>query len=216
MVNFRSAARITGVMAAVAVLAGCGAGARDLDEAPKPLGDFRLGYAIVVDKNAQMVPPSRKAEVGEWQIALETALRDRFGRYEGEKLYHIALNVDGYALAVPGIPVVLAPKSILVVSANLWDDAAGGKLNQEAEQLAVFEELTGDTVVGSGLTRTREEQMKSLAENMAKRVETWLAKNREDWFAHDPETAIAPPARPSVGADVQTGAAEAGAAPTDA
>lgn len=216
MPSIRSIARVAGLCGALALVAACGAGSRDLDQPPEPLGDFRLGYAIVVDKNAQMVPPSRKAEPGEWEAALKKALEDRFARYEGDRLYHIALNVDGYALAVPGVPVVLAPKSILVVSANLWDDAAGKKMHEKPEQLSVFEELSGDTVVGSGLTRTREEQIQSLAENMAKQVERWLVDNREAWFAYDPATA-APQAEPEVSAtEASPDTARPAPRPTDA
>ncbi|MBK1637092.1 hypothetical protein [Rhodovulum adriaticum] len=193
----RTFTRAAALCAGLALLAGCAPGAADLNDPPEPLGDFRLGYAIVVDKNAKMVPPSREAEPGEWEAALKKALEDRFARYEGDQLYHIAVNVDGYALAVPGVPVVLSPKSILIVSANVWDDAAGKKLHEEAEQLSVFEEFSGDTVVGSGLTRTREEQIQSLAENMAKRIERWLVSNREEWFAYDPATQPAPEPAPA-------------------
>lgn len=196
MAHIRTIVRPVALCAALAGLAGCAAGGRDLDQPPEPLGDFRLGYAIVVDKNAQMVPPSRRAVPGEWEAALKKALEDRFSRYDGDKIYHLGINVDGYALAVPGIPVVLAPKSILVVSANVWDDAAGKKLHEKPEQLNVFEELSGDTVVGTGLTRTKQEQMQSLAENMAKRIETWLVRNREDWFAFDAGAVQATPEAP--------------------
>lgn len=149
------------------------------------LGDFELGYAIVVAKNAQKVPPSREATTEEWEEALRTALETRFRRYEGGKLYHIGVNVDGYALAVPGIPVILSPKSALVISVTLWDDAAQKKVNEEPKQITVFEELTPGTLVGSGYTMTREEQIQSLARSAAAAIERWLADNR-DWFGTPP------------------------------
>lgn len=175
------------LVAAVALVSACGA-KTDPDGPPEALGDFRLGYTIVVAKNAQMVPPSREATPEEWERVLTEELDRRFRSYEGDRTYHFGINVDGYALALPGVPVLLAPKSILVVSANVWDDAAGKKLNAEVAQLAVMEEISGDTLIGTGYTRDKDEQMRSLARNMAIRIERWLIENREDWFGHDPET----------------------------
>ncbi|OLS43717.1 hypothetical protein BV509_04795 [Rhodovulum sulfidophilum] len=177
------------LVAALALVAACGA-KDDLDEPPVPLGDFRLGYAIVVAKNAKDIPPSRQATAEEWETVLKEELERRFGRYDGDKIYHLGIAVDGYALAVPGVPVVLAPKSMLVLSANLWDDAAGKKLNTESEQLSVGEGLNGATLIGTGLTRTKDEQMRALARNAAKRIERWLVEHREDWLNYDPDAAV--------------------------
>jgi hypothetical protein len=179
------------LLAGFTMLSAC-ATSNDLDEPPAPLGDFKLGYDIVVAKNAKPVPPSREATPEEWQAILTEEIDKRFRRYDGDRLYHIAVNVDGYSLAYPGIPVVAAPKSILVVSANVWDDGAGKKLNAEAEQIQVFESVSGDTIVGSGLTMSREEQMRNLAANVAKRIELWLVQNRETWFSYDPSAAPVP------------------------
>ena len=87
----------------------------------------------------------------------------------------------GYALAPPGIPVVAAPKSVLAITANVWDDAAQKKLNAEGKQFTVFESLSGDTIVGSGLTRSKQEQMQALSFNAARKVEEWFLQNPE-WF----------------------------------
>lgn len=165
----------------LAVLAGC-AGSNDLAEPPVPLGDFALGYDIVVAKNAQKIAPSREATPEELKTALQAEIGKRFGRYEGDKLYHIAVNVDAYALAIPGVPVVVSPKSALVISVNVWDDAAGAKLNAEPKQMTVLESFSGKTVIGSGLTQSREEQIQNLAQNAAKAIENWLVKNRLEWF----------------------------------
>ncbi|TCP40515.1 hypothetical protein [Rhodovulum marinum] len=183
--------RVALLAGGLAALSACAA--KDpVDQPLEPLGDFSLGYAIVVADNAKLVPPSRSATPDEWETVMKEELERRFGRYDGEKLYHLGINVDGYALAVPGVPVVAAPKSVLVISANVWDDAAQKKLNEKAEQMSVFEGLSGDTVVGSGLTRKKPEQMRALARNAALRIERWLVENRETWFAYDP--AAAPPA----------------------
>lgn len=168
----------------LAVLAGCGQSKHDLTEPPEPLGDFRLGHNIVVTANAQLVPPSRGATPEEWEAVLKQEIARRFGRYEGDKYYHLGVSLDGYSLAVPGVPVVLAPKSAIVLTANVWDDAAGAKLNEEGKRLTVLEGLNGETVIGTGLTRSRDEQMQALAYNAALSIERWLVKNRAEWFGY--------------------------------
>lgn len=176
-----------------AVLAGCGRS--DLEEPPVPLGDFALGLNIVVADNVQKVPISREASVEEWEAVMKDAVANRFGRYQGPKLYNIGISVDGYALAPPGIPVVAAPKSVLVITANIWDDAAQQKLNSEGKQFTVFESLSGETVIGTGLTRNKKEQMEALSYNAVKRVEEWFLENPE-WFGLPPKPP-APEAAPS-------------------
>ena len=52
----------------------------------------------------------------------------------------------------------------LIFKLTVWDDAAGKKLNDEPEQITVLENLDGDTIVGSGLTKSAEEQLQSLSE----------------------------------------------------
>lgn len=156
-----------------------------------PLGDFRLGYNIVVADNAQLIPPSRGAEPEEWENAIQNAVAARFGRYTGEKLYHFGIAVDGFALAVPGVPVVLSPKSALVISVNIYDDSqadngANGKLTEKPKQITVLESISGNTFIGSGLTQSKEQQMQNLAFNAARLIEDWLVENGEEWFGQPP------------------------------
>ncbi|SMX30880.1 hypothetical protein [Actibacterium lipolyticum] len=192
MKPFLKLARLVVCIAGIAIVAGCTT-SQDIPETPEPLGDFALGFNIVVAKNAQLIPPSRKAEPEEWEASIKSAIDQRFGRYEGDKLYHLGVSVDGFALAVPGIPVVLSPKSALVVTVNIWDDAAQAKLNEKPKQLTVLESLSGDTVLGSGLTQSREKQMKNLSFNTARLIERWLVENRAEWFGEleAPETSDA-------------------------
>ncbi|PTX57268.1 hypothetical protein C8N43_1935 [Litoreibacter ponti] len=161
------------------------------------LGDFSLGHNVVVTKNAQKIGPSRTATPEEWEELLEAEMERRFGRYEGEKLYHIGINLDGYALAVPGVPVVLSPKSALVISLTVWDDAAEKKLNEPPRQMTILEQFDGNTIFGSGLTQNRDKQMKNLAANMTKAVQRYLLANRE-WFGAPPD----PEAKAAAEADV--------------
>lgn len=170
----------------------------DLKEPPAPLGNFRLGLNIAVADNVQKVPISREASKEDWEAALKKAVDDRFGRYEGDKLYNIGIAIDGYALAPPGVPLVLKPKSVLVITANIWDDAAGKKLNPEGKQLTIFEHMSAETVIGSGVTQNKKKQMEILSYNAAKSVEKWLLEHPE-WFGLPPKgkaatAAVAAPA----------------------
>ena len=175
-------------LAAAGFLAACAA-PDPLEEDLPDMGNFRLAHNIVVADNMQQVPPSREATPEEWEEILTAEIDRRFGGYEGDKLYHIGIAVDGYALAPPGIPVVLNPRSVLVLSVNVWDDAAQAKLHEEPEQIMVFEGASPETMLlGSGYTRTREEQMQVLARNAARRIQLWMLQNPE-WFDIDPDAA---------------------------
>lgn len=169
------------LIAALSVLLLAACAAEDLSRPPEPMGNFAVGYTIVVAKNAQAAGPSRKATAEEWEYVLKDALEKHFGRYDGDKLYHIGVTVDAYALAIPGVPVVLNPKSVLAITVNVWDDTAGRKINAEAEQLTVFQSLSGETMIGSGLTQNRKEQMEDLAANAADDINDWLLRNKA-WF----------------------------------
>ncbi len=205
--------RLTVLFAAFLSLAAC-AGKGDLQEPPVPLGDFALGHNVVVAPNLVKGPVSRDASQEEWIAAVEKAISDRFDRYEGARLYHLGLSVEGYVLAQPGIPVVLSPKSVLIVRVTAWDDEAGRKLNEEPHQLTVLESLSGETVVGSGLTQSKEKQMENLSYNLAKQVERWLVRmNAENgWFGGEASEA-SPTELPAV--DTAAVAAEVPAARPD-
>lgn len=168
------------LLLAIVGLAGCANAPDPLTQDLPDMGSFRLGHNIVVSENARIVPPSRTGAPEDWQRILQEEIDRRFGRYEGAKEFHIALNVDGYALAVPGIPLIISPKSILVVSANVWSEEERRKLHEDSEQLTVFEG-GGEAVLGSGLTKTAEEQMRNLARNMAWEVQKWMLTHPE-WF----------------------------------
>ncbi|MBY6201988.1 hypothetical protein KUV65_11480 [Maritalea mobilis] len=175
-------------LAVVAFVAACAAG-DPLEEDLPDMGDFRLAHNIVVADNAQQVPPSRNAEPEEWVEILESEIDRRFRGYEGDRLYHIGVAVDGYALAPPGIPIVLQPRSVLVLSVNIWDDELGRKLHDEPEQIMVFEGASPETMlVGSGIARSRDEQMQILARNAARRIQLFMLDNPE-WFNIDPDAA---------------------------
>jgi hypothetical protein len=175
----------------VVVLSACAA--EDLSKPPTPLGDFHLGYNIVVAKNAKTVGPSRPATPAEWEASLKSEIGKRTGRYDGNKLYHLGTGVDAYALAYPGIPVVLKPKSVLSVTVNVWDDSAQRKINAEPKVITVFEPFSPETFISSGLTQTKEQQMANLSANAARKINEWLVENKA-WFT--PEAVAARAALP--------------------
>ena len=156
----------------------------DLDQAAVPLGDFALGYNVVVAPNMVKGPVSREATKEQWIASLTKSIDDRFSRYDGPKLYHFGVSVEGYVLAEPGIPLVFSPKSALILNLTVWDDAAGKKLNPEPQQVTVLESLSGETMVGSGLTQSAEQQMENLSKNAAKLIQNYLVKmmREEKWF----------------------------------
>lgn len=200
-------------LAALSALAACAT--NDLGEAPTDFGNFQMGHNIVVAKNAKPVGPSRQATPEEWETVIKGEIARRFGRYDGDKLYHIGIGVDGYALAVPGIPVLLSPKSALVITVNIWDDAAQRKVNAEPKRFTVFEQLSGETVVGSGLTQSKEQQMQNLARNAARLINNWLVENKA-WFSAEAVTARAAAGAQTLTADQVQAAAATPPAPAPA
>lgn len=172
------------------------------DEMPD-MGTFRLGHNIIVADNAVKSPVSRNATPEEWEAALFTAIDDRLDGYLGQGLFHIGVTVQGYALAPPGIPIVAAPKSVLIIAVNVWDDSLGAKLTDEAEQFTIFENLDGDTIIGSGLTKTREEQIERLSFNAAKRIQQWLITNKDTWLITTSDRIVDEPEDSSAKADAE-------------
>jgi len=184
--------RTVAAILTLAFLGACGGIRDDLTETPEPLGDFKLGHNIVVTVDPQRGPLSRKGSDEDWQAAVEAAVDDRFSRYDGDHFFHIAVAVQGYVLAWPGIPLVYSPKSVLIFSVTVYDDATQQKLNEEPLQLTVFEPCCGIPFLGSGLSKSGEEQMEGLAFNAARAVERFMRENG-DFFGTAPEILEADP-----------------------
>lgn len=183
--------RILSALISIVVLSACN-GASDLDKPAVPLGDFNLYHNIVVAPKVQKLPISREVSEEVLTTAVKDAIAERFDRYEGARNYHFGVSVEGYVLAPPGIPLVLAPKSIMILNLTVWDDAAGQKLTEEPHQITVFESLDQGPIVGSGYTKTAEEQLKNLSQNAAKSIETYLVKQNkaEGWFERPADAVI--------------------------
>lgn len=184
--------RVFAILMSLILLGACN-GARDLQDAPVPLGDFKLVHNIAVASKAFKGPLSRAATEEELTGALTTATKERFGRYNGTRDYHFGMSVEGYVLAQPGIPVVFAPKSILIINVTVWDDAKNIKLTPEPHQFTVLESFDQGPIVGSGYTKSAKEQLKNLSQNAAKQIETFLVKQNKEkgWFNGSGETVAA-------------------------
>jgi hypothetical protein len=141
------------------------------------LGDFRLLGNVAVTNNARRMGVSRDATAEEWEASLEGAIQDRFGRYEGATPYTLSYSLDGYILATKAGRLALAPRSAMSMTVHIWQTDPLDRLEDRSKQLLVFEALDGETVIGSGLFRDKEEQMANLSAQFAKAVERWLVAN---------------------------------------
>ena len=186
--------RLPSLLAGFALLAAC-ANTDDLDKPPVDLGNFNLGHNVVVaPKVATSSAVSREASKEELTSALQDAIAQRFDRYNGSKDYHFGVSIEGYVLARAGVPVVAAPKSAMIIRVTVWDDAAGAKLNVPPEQMTIIEDIDGESLVGTGWTQSKEQQLEGLARNAAKAIETFLVKQNAEngWFEDDGAVAAAP------------------------
>jgi len=183
--TFVSAVRITLLTFTFGLLAACAT--PDAEKAPPPpMGDFLLGHNIVVADDAQAGPLSRKADPDDWEAALKETINEQLGSYDGDHYFHIGTHVDAYVLAVPGVPFVATPKSVLILSVNVWDDRTGQKLTEEPKQLTVFERSEKSTfIIGSGLRNSKAAQMRNLSRNAARVIQNYLLENPE-WFGLPP------------------------------
>lgn len=188
MPNAPAPLRALAALAFAGLLAACSTSGAELGEMHPELGDFRLCYNIVTTNDAVQGPLSREADVDDIADSLRDEIDRRFSRYEGSRLYHIAIHLDAYVLAVPGIPLVASPRSVLILSTNLWDDQLGRPLNEEPEQFTVLESASGATMLGSGLTQSAEQQLAQLSANAALRIEEWMLANPA-WFSHPEDMA---------------------------
>ncbi|MBT9382813.1 hypothetical protein KM176_02970 [Pseudooceanicola sp. CBS1P-1] len=179
-------------LTALLMLGGC-ASSQKADQHPD-LGHFKLGWDVVVASKMRQGPLSREASPEEFQNAIKASVEKRLRPYDGDQLYHLGISVEGYVLAAPGIPLIFAPKSILMIKVTVWDDAKGGKINEEPKLIVVMEKFGAQSLIGTGFTMTREEQIDQLADRAAQKIEDWLADNPA-WFAKHDSTA--PAAKPS-------------------
>ncbi|WP_138466388.1 hypothetical protein [Poseidonocella sp. HB161398] len=160
----------------------------------RALGDFSLQHLVVIVDDPQKGPMSRGMDDEALKAAVSGAVETRFRRFQGSGQYSIGIKVVAYALAAPGIPVLLAPRSLLGMNVAVFD-ADQNRISGDWKQMVVWEDAGGDTVLGSGYTQSAEEQLAELADNAAVEIEKWLREN-EDWFAPAAPVAAAGTAEP--------------------
>ncbi len=190
-IETRSMIRILISLACVSFLAACGS--TQLDEAPENMGAFSARVIHVYTDKAKQWPLSRSAEPSEWNAQMENAMEARLRRYEGGQEYDVAVSLEGYMLAPPGVPVLVNPKSVAVVNVFVYD-VANETFLVKKEQMEIFEDTTGQSVIlGSGHSRTKEEQIAGLSLNIADAIEEWMAEQHAEkgWFNMRSEPAVA-------------------------
>lgn len=169
-------------LAAVAILAAC-VNEPDPNVAPEPIGDFRLGHNIVVAEEPTKGPLSREASDEALEEAVRAAVETRLRRFDGDGLYHVGIKVEAYVLGQPGIPILLAPKSVLLLAVNIWDNATQEKINEEPIRITAFEGAnTGVPLLPSGYVKSGEEQLRNLSISAAQEIEELLRENEAAWF----------------------------------
>lgn len=168
------------------VVLGCSTSQEDLTLAPEPLGQFRLGHNIAIADNTTRGPFSRDFSETDIETSVQNAVAKRLRRYDGDGLYHLGIVVGGLVLAQPGIPVVYAPSSVMIVDVTVFDNTTQKKLNKEPKRLTVGEGFSNAVpVFGSGLVRDADQQLENLSDALAREIEAWLKENPE-WFAPRP------------------------------
>lgn len=163
----------------------------DLQKPPVPLGDFVLGLNVAIADTAQVPGISRQVTADDWEVAMKTAMEDRFGRYEGSRIYNFGVNIDGYVLAPPGVPVVASPRSALIITVHVFDDATQTQLNPGGKQLTMVEGISPESFVGSGWTQSKQQQLDRMAYRGALAIQNYLLDNPE-WFGLPPKPVPAP------------------------
>jgi hypothetical protein len=181
------APRALAATVALLLLAAC-ANRANLLEPVEPIGDFRLGHNVVLANETTEGPFSRNATPEELETAIRSEIEQRLRRYDGDGLYHVGVRIEAFVLAQPGIPVVLAPRSILLLAVNIWDNETRQRLNDEPIRITAFEGAnTGVPFIPSGLVKSREQQLENLAISAAQEIEQMLRRNEATWFAPKPD-----------------------------
>ena len=171
--------------AACLFLAACST-EEDLSQPPEPLGQFRLGHNIAIADNTTRGSFSRDFTETQIETAVQNAVAKRLRRYDGDGLYHLGIVVGGLVLAQPGIPVIYAPSSVMIVDVTVFDNTTQQRLNKEPKRLTVGEGFSNAVpLFGSGFVRGAEEQLENLSDALAREIEAWLKENPE-WFAPRP------------------------------
>ncbi len=114
---------------------------------------------------------------------MQNQVAKRLRRYDGDGLYHLGIVVGGVVLAQPGVPIVYAPKSVMVLDVTVFDNTTQEKLNEKPKRIFAGEGMRNAVpFLGSGYARSAELQLENLSASAAREIEAWLREN-PDWFA---------------------------------
>jgi len=167
------------------LLASCAA-EEDLSVPPEALGDFRLGHNIAIADDTVRGPFSREFTETQMEAAVQNAVAKRLRRYDGDGLYHLGIVVGGVVLAQPGIPVIYAPSSVMLLDVTIFDNSTQQKLNEEPMRIQAGEGFSNTVpFLGSGMVRGADEQLANLSADAAHRIEKWIIDN-PNWFEPKP------------------------------
>ena len=170
-----------GLLISLTVMA-CSTADEDLTQPPEPLGQFRLGHNIAIADNVTKGPFSREFTETQLEASVQNAVAKRLRRYDGDGLYHLGIVVGGIVLAQPGIPVVYAPQSVMILDVTVFDNTTQKKLNDKPERIFAGEGLKNTVpFIGSGYVRSAEVQLENLSASAARQIEDWLRENPQ-WF----------------------------------
>lgn len=172
---------VLAIMAAI-LLSGCANfGSKATQD---PIGDFDLGYAIVVGPKMEKGPLSREIDPEFVIETLKSSLDTHFAEFKGDNFYHLSVIVEGYILSPPGVPLLMSPRSALIVKLTVWDDATQLPMLVEPHEMMIVEGTSAKTIIGSGLTQTAEEQVASLSRSAGRQIENWLRSQHKElgWF----------------------------------
>ena len=173
--------KFIGSLVCLTVLA-CGTVEEDLSEAPMPLGQFRLGHNIAIADNVTKGQFSSEFTDIQIEVAVQNQVAQRLRRYDGDGLYHLGIVVGGIVLAQPGVPIVYAPKPVMILDVTVFDNATQEKLNAEPKRIFAGEGMRNAVpFLGSGNVRSVELQLENLSASAAREIESWLREN-PDWF----------------------------------
>ena len=178
---------IRAILAVVAatLIVGCAA-EEDLSLPPEALGDFRVGHNIAIADDTVRGPFSREFTETQLEAAVQNAVAKRLRRYDGDGLYHLGIVVGGVVLAQPGIPVIYAPSSVLLLDVTIFDNSTQQKLNEEPMRIQAGEGFSNMVpLLGSGYVRSADEQLANLSASAARNIEKWIRDNPE-WFEPKP------------------------------
>ena len=143
------------------------------------IGNFKLGHLVVKAENTQKGFFSRNVSEEILEKTLKEKLSKLLNNQNGDHFFHISAVISGYVLAKSGIPVLLSPKSVLIIDVFIFDDQTQQKVFENPRRFSIFESFSSDTIIGTGLTLTAEQQLDDLTTIAVNKIGDWLIDNKE-------------------------------------